>query len=375
MPIAPFTPWTRRAAPLVACLALVVVVARTVWGSEVTSVFGNPVAPPPARAEIVNNPAARDTRVQRDGEVAGGDLNIDALMGRSRRVFVRLVQRDEVPEFPGLIERFGNSVLEPGIRRVEGAAAGADFSFITLLPWGRKLGDQINGYNVGWWPAERRAMPTNYDNPIGFVEVTPENVNTQLSEHFRLRDFVTHDQVSTWPKYVVLREDLLDKLELVLQTLQGEGVPALHATVLSGFRSPQYNVRGMGEGMAFASRHQFGDAADVIIDADGDGRMDDLNRDGIVDFRDTDVINRAVERVEWRYPELVGGLGLYRAMGPSGPFAHIDVRGKRARWTNANSSRRGGSSSRYEFTAEPPTHATGRCQAEGAMAVLCAGMR
>jgi hypothetical protein len=128
----------------------------------------------------------------------------------------------------------------------------------------------------------------------------------------------------------------------------------------------------MGEGMAFASRHQYGDAADVIIDADGDGRMDDLNRDGIVDFRDTDVINRAVERVEWRYPELVGGLGLYRAMGPSGPFAHIDVRGKRARWTNAA---RRGSSSRYEFTAEAPTHATGRCQADGAMAVLCVGMR
>lgn len=289
-------------------------------------------------------------------------------------MFVRLVQRDEITDYPGLLERFGNSVLEPGIRRLEGAANGADFSFITLLPWSRKLGDQVNGYNVGWWPAERRVMPSNYDNPIGFVEVTPENVNTPLSEHFSLRDFVTHDQASTWPKYVVLREDLLDKLELVLETLQAEGVPALHATVLSGFRSPQYNVRGMTEGMAFASRHQYGDAADLIIDADGDGRMDDLNRDGIVDFRDTDVINRAVERVEWRYPELVGGLGLYHAMGPSGPFAHIDVRGKRARWTNAATARRRGTS-RYEYAAELPSRGTGRCQAEGAMAVLCAGMR
>jgi hypothetical protein len=46
-----------------------------------------------------------------------------------------------------------------------------------------------------------------------------------------------------------------------------------------------------------------------------------------VDFRDTEVILRAVERVERTYPELVGGLGLYAGMGPSGPFAHIDVRG------------------------------------------------
>jgi hypothetical protein len=40
----------------------------------------------------------------------------------------------------------------------------------------------------------------------------------------------------------------------------------------------------------------------------------------------------AVERVEARYPELVGGTGLYAYSGRSGPFAHIDVRGTRARW-------------------------------------------
>ena len=33
-----------------------------------------------------------------------------------------------------------------------------------------------------------------------------------------------------------------------------------------------------------------------------------------------------------RYPELVGGTGLYAYSGRSGPFAHIDVRGTRARW-------------------------------------------
>jgi len=317
---------------------------------------------------IVNNPAHRESVTARS------PLRFDTLMGRSRRVLVRLVPRDEVMTYPGLLEQFGNEVLQPGIRGVAGAPNGATFSFITLMPWTRKLGTEINGYNVGWWPAERRAMPTNYDNPIGFVEVTPLNVNTQLSEHFHLRDFVTHDQPSVWPKYVVLREDLLDKLELVLETLQGEGIPANRAVVLSGFRSPQYNQRGFDEGMAFASRHQYGDAADIIIDSNGDGRMDDMNRDGIVDFRDTDVINRAVERVEWRFPDLVGGLGLYHAIGPSGPFAHIDVRGKRARWTNSANSRTR-SATRWEYVAAVPNAATGKCQAEGAMAVLCAGMK
>jgi hypothetical protein len=62
--------------------------------------------------------------------------------------------------------------------------------------------------------------------------------------------------------------------------------------------------------------------------------MDDLNRDGRLNFRDVRVVLASVERVERAYPDLVGGTGLYHSSGPAGPFAHIDVRGERARWTN-----------------------------------------
>jgi hypothetical protein len=67
--------------------------------------------------------------------------------------------------------------------------------------------------------------------------------------------------------------------------------------------------------------------------------MDDLNRDGRLDLRDLTVIGQAVAAVEQRHPELVGGLGTYAAMGPSGPFAHIDVRGTSARWERAQATR------------------------------------
>ena len=60
--------------------------------------------------------------------------------------------------------------------------------------------------------------------------------------------------------------------------------------------------------------------------------MSDLNGDGKVTFADVKMILDAVERVEARYPELVGGTGLYAYAGRSGPFVHIDVRGVRARW-------------------------------------------
>jgi hypothetical protein len=60
--------------------------------------------------------------------------------------------------------------------------------------------------------------------------------------------------------------------------------------------------------------------------------MDDLNQDGRRDTDDARVMLRAVERVEARYPELMGGAGVYRDNGAHGPFIHIDVRGERSRW-------------------------------------------
>jgi uncharacterized protein YcbK (DUF882 family) len=102
--------------------------------------------------------------------------------------------------------------------------------------------------------------------------------------------------------------------------------------IRSGFRTPAHNFAVRGEGSARDSRHQFGDAADVFIDQEGNGKMSDLNGDGKVSFADVKMILDAVERVEARYPELAGGTGLYAYSGRSGPFAHIDVRGTRARW-------------------------------------------
>ena len=115
--------------------------------------------------------------------------------------------------------------------------------------------------------------------------------------------------------------------------LQQRGVPVTHMAVMSGFRTPQYNRSGGDpRGRAELSRHMYGDAADVFVDNDRDGRMDDLNGDRRVDARDARVILSAVERVEREWPELTGGVGVYRASRAHGPFAHVDVRGFRARW-------------------------------------------
>lgn len=213
---------------------------------------------------------------------------------------------------------------------------------ITLTPFGEKRRGRIGQYLIGTFPAERGARPPRkapegaYANPRGFIRVTPENQNTAVSEHFQLRDFLTKGQENVWPKYLVLELRLVDKLELVLSDLQQRGIDTRGVTVMSGFRTPSYNVGGGNTaGRADLSRHIYGDAADVFIDNDGNGTMDDLNRDGRVDIRDARVIEEAVSRVERAQPSLIGGTGVYAACCGHGPFIHIDTRGYRARWTGS----------------------------------------
>jgi uncharacterized protein YcbK (DUF882 family) len=226
----------------------------------------------------------------------------------------------------------------PQVQQVAGASHIGQFSLITMKSFADKMSGWVNGYHVGYWPEEKgRLRSAAYENPDGFIEVTPQNQDMRISEHFRLRDFLTHDQENIWPKYMVLQEELVDKLELVIQDLESRGIRASQMRVLSGFRTPHYNLAlGDESGRARDSRHQFGDAADVYIDSNGDGRMDDLNRDGRVNFGDARVILASVERIERMYPDLVGGVGLYHSSGPHGPFAHIDVRGSRARWVKGS---------------------------------------
>jgi uncharacterized protein YcbK (DUF882 family) len=213
----------------------------------------------------------------------------------------------------------------------EGEPEPDDLTLITKLPFGSKQGRHLNGYHIGIYPTEGSGRSDEYAPPPGFIEVTLENQDFHVSEHFRLRQFVTKDQHDVWPKYVALDLRLIDKLELVLQELNAMGIRAERMHVMSGYRTPQYNGPG-GDGRAKLSRHTYGDAADVWVDNEGDGYVSDLNGDGVRDVRDIELMLYAVERVERRYPELVGGAGVYNASGARSPFIHIDVRGTRSRW-------------------------------------------
>lgn len=263
-------------------------------------------------------------------ELAG----LDTLRGRSGKLRARFLPYLARLDLPFLNALLNDSVARtPGVHVLRDSSESSLFTFITLRPFSDKVRGRVGGYRMGYWPFERRRMRSPaYTGLDGFIEVTPENQDTQVSEHFRLRDFLTKDQRDVWPKYLVLNTKLIDKLELVIAELERLGHDVQYMSVMSGFRTPQYNQQGVGRGRAEASRHQYGDAADVFVDNDRNGRMDDLNRDGRVDTRDARILLDAVERVEAAYPGLVGGVGVYAATRAHGPFTHIDARGNRARW-------------------------------------------
>lgn len=196
-----------------------------------------------------------------------------------------------------------------------------------MVPFKQRVGGMLNGYQIGTYLADRL---TYHDHPDGFLEVDSTDTDLRVSKHLRLGDFLTHDsQEEVWPKYVALNPRLLDKLELVFATIgararvsqAGEPESTLAVDVHSGFRTPAHNARVLRA--ASDSRHQYGDAADVAIDANGDGR---------VTIADETLIARAVDQVENDHPDLVGGLGLYTSGRYRTPYVHIDTRGTRSRW-------------------------------------------
>jgi hypothetical protein len=200
-----------------------------------------------------------------------------------------------------------------------------------MVPFSQLQGEYLNGYRIGKYPdIPRRKLPI-YSLPRGFIEVTRENEETLISPHFRLEQFLCK-QESDYPKYVVIRERLLLKLELILEEVNNAGYPCSTFGIISGYRTPWYN-RVIGN--VQYSRHLWGGAADIYIDErPGDGQMDDLNKDGKIDYNDAAIIYNIIDRLYGRpwYRRFVGGLAWYKRTPVHGPFVHVDVRGFRARW-------------------------------------------
>ena len=194
-----------------------------------------------------------------------------------------------------------------------------------LVPFANLHGEYLKGYHIGRYPARALRGLAIYRSPVGFIEVTRANENAFVSPHFQLKQFVCKQGTEGgYPKYVVLSEELLQRLEQLLALVNASGYSASTFYVMSGYRTPAYNH---ALGNVLYSRHTFGSAADIFIDENHDGRMDDLNGDGRSDERDAEVLYRLFDG-----PQSSGGLGKYHETRAHGPFVHVDIRDRRARW-------------------------------------------
>lgn len=199
-----------------------------------------------------------------------------------------------------------------------------------LVPRNRLEGGALEGYRMGTFPTPAYRGLDQYRPPRGFIRLTRENAAVRVSPHFRLGQFPVK-RPREWPKYLPLGPKLILKLELMLEEANRRGIRASGFRVMSGYRSPWYNTELLGRPRY--SRHIYGDAADVFVDENNDGAMDDLNGDGRITIADAQVLYRMVEEMD-RAPEtrhLRGGLWKYRRTSSHPPFIHVDTRGFIAR--------------------------------------------
>ncbi|MGE0681546.1 MAG: D-Ala-D-Ala carboxypeptidase family metallohydrolase [Candidatus Binatia bacterium] len=229
-----------------------------------------------------------------------------------------------------------------------------------MVPLALAKDGSLNGYRIGYYPTKARRQLFTYPPPRGLIEVTEANENTQVSPHFKLRQFLCK-QESAYPKYIALDPRLLVVLEAILLKINEQGHHSPTLSIMSGYRTPYYN-RAIGNSTTY-SRHLWGDAADIFVDSNPqDGEMDDFNNDGVINIHDTEALHSIVSKMyeprasrflagsffnepilqqlvingytdDTRLQKLLtGGLARYRATSSHGPFVHIDVRGIFTRW-------------------------------------------
>lgn len=253
-------------------------------------------------------------------EVLGGNRAVTLTGDLETTALAAGKWRATAPGRPGA----SSLVLQRGSDRMQ-------LNVIVMHPAGKLVQGRLNGFRIGAYPAKPLNGDPIYLAPDGFIELNAQTAALALSPHFRLSQFPSK-QPGGYPKYLVLNERLLLKLELLLEQVNARGFPAETLTVMSGYRTPWYNEAI--DNVAY-SRHVYGGAADVFVDVMAPkGVMDDLNRDGRLDHEDAQTLYSWAHDLYRRaeHVRLRGGMGVYDATAAHGPFLHIDARGKPARW-------------------------------------------
>lgn len=223
---------------------------------------------------------------------------------------------------------------QPGLTRirvVQSSSVMMTLNIFVMVPADRMDNGRIEGYEIGEYPPPVDDSPI-YLPPDGYIRVTPELLGVNVSPNFKLGQFVEQYSES-YPKFIVLRERLLLKLEALLEELDEQGISAESLSIVRAYITPQRN-RVLGN--ARDSRHIYGGAATFIVDRDGDGRMDDIDGNSVLNRADGVALFETVDELFSRPGKeyLKGGLFLYDDASHNTTLIMVDARGFRKRWEN-----------------------------------------
>ncbi len=291
-----------------------------------------------------------------------GEVVLSASSGRIRHEIldehsIRLVY-DPVP-YSTLVD------LDVRIKWLDGEDSmtiGDSVHLMTPMSTALMIDGIIDGYEVGRYPDPldpevRRKFkvrskwpelyPDRYHHPHYLYRVDSRSKGLTISPHIDLGFFAIDYPWESLglPQYVAIDHHLVRKLEEVIFLMKKDGYEVPGLTPIYGFRPPVFNLgtikskpdTNLKEPF---SMHQYGRAVDFIIDATGNGVMDDLNHDGVSDIYDAAVIMHYVNILDRDYRksgflEMVGGAGIYSGHDfverleyyPQTPYIHVDTRG------------------------------------------------
>lgn len=216
---------------------------------------------------------------------------------------------------------------EPGIHEIVAFDAEGNHQLLTafvLAPTPSGGNTVMEGYRIGTYPR---------NTPEGFIRLADEAaLSARVSPNFTVGQFICKQQPGHWPKFVLVTEPMLVRVEALLAALKADGRTGADSFfVMSGFRTPFYNT---AIGSARLSRHMYGDAADIFVDVDPENNvMDDINGDGRVSRSDAEFMYDFASELYRNTQALpAGGIGAYGSNAVHGPFVHVDGRGRAARW-------------------------------------------
>jgi len=240
-------------------------------------------------------------------------------------------------------EDLSDTALQSAVQ-AKGVGGRWNTTFIVKAPYDPAGDGILHGYTVGIYPDPEsdsapvpvRTRPDAYTPPKFLIPVTAETARLHVSPHFRLGDFSPESERGK-RHFIALDPRLVNFLEGLVAQLDSEGMKGEAIRILRAYVPPYQRQLLARQGVPLVefTRYQYGDSASIILDADRNRVMDDLNGDGAVDVQDAERLAELADAVQ-RKLKTHGGIGIYAQFEgdrePATPCIQVDLRGWRQRW-------------------------------------------